>query len=122
MRKKRISFILSFATAVCLLFTATSCMDVHAASNFQSVNPVIEVTGSDMYVQHYTSDDPNDKKIYDTYNLTKSGTGITTIYKLIIPEFTANKAWTREGVYMDNVCMSPTDPTAYSAHGATAPD
>ena len=122
MRKKRISFILSFATAVCLLFTATSCMDVHAASNFQSVNPVIEVTGSDMYVQHYTSDDPNDKKIYDTYDLTKSGTGITTIYKLIIPEFTANKAWTREGVYMDNVCMSPTDPTAYSAHGATAPD
>ena len=122
MKKKCILFIKSLIFSVVLLLAGTSYINAKASNDFQSVNPVIEITQDELYVQHYTSDDPSDTKIYDTYDLTKSETGTTTIYKLIIPEFTANKVWTRDGVYMDNVCKSPTDPNAYSPHSATAPD
>lgn len=122
MSKKVISFILSLALTIGLLYSGASFVNAKETNDFQSINPVIEITGSDVYVQHYTLDDSNDQTIYDTYDLNKSGTGLTTIYKLIIPEFTANKAWTTTGVYMDNICMSSKDPTVYVSHSATAPD
>lgn len=121
MRRKGISFLLSLAVAAGLFLSDTCNATVQAADNFQSLNPIIEVTGKDIYVQHYTSDDPSDTTIHDTYDVTKSGTGTTTIYKLILPNFTVNKAWTREGAYIDNVCVRADDPSTFISHSATAP-
>lgn len=63
--------------------------------------------GEKIYVQH----DENNNDIYD---LKKSETGITTIYENIIVEFTANKAWTITGEYVDNKNKT--------AHSATSPE
>lgn len=93
---------------VALLFVLAniSCVNVDAKEIFNALNPVIDV-GSEIYVQH----DENNGDIYD---LEKSETGVTTVYKLIQVEFTAGKVWTRDGEYIDNVDTV--------AHGATAPE
>ncbi|MBQ2800394.1 MAG: leucine-rich repeat protein [Lachnospiraceae bacterium] len=82
-----------------------NCMEVWAKEEFTSLNPVIDV-GNEIYVQH----DENNGNIYD---LKKSETGITTVYKVILAEFTGGKAWTKDGEFIDNVSTAP--------HGATAP-
>lgn len=89
-----------------LIFTNISCMRGCAKENFVSLNPIIDV-GNQIYVQH----DENNENIYD---LKKSGTGTTIVYKTILAEFTAGKAWTKEGEFIDNVDSAP--------HGATAPE
>lgn len=102
MRKK----IVLLGFILLLILTNVSCMKGYAKENFVSLNPTIDV-GNEIYVQH----DDNNGNIYD---LKKSGTGITTVYKTILPEFTAGKAWTKEGEFIDNVDSAP--------HGATAPE
>lgn len=88
------------------IFINMSYIKVCAKEKFTSLNPITDV-GSEIYVQH----DENNEDIYD---LKKSGTGTTTVYKTILAEFTAGKAWTRDGKFIDNVSTAP--------HGATAPE
>lgn len=102
MRKKTVFII----AAILLLFININSMAVCAKEEFTSVNPVIDV-GEKIYVQH-------DSDNNDIYDLQKSGTGTTTVYELVLAEFTANKAWTTSGEFIDNVAEKP--------HGATAPD
>ncbi|MBQ4530074.1 MAG: leucine-rich repeat protein [Lachnospiraceae bacterium] len=102
MRKKTVFII----AAILLLFININSMAVCAKEEFTSVNPVIDV-GEKIYVQH-------DADNNDIYDLQKSGTGTTTVYELVLAEFTANKAWTTSGEFIDNVAEKP--------HGATAPD
>lgn len=74
--------------------TVESVDSAKAASNFTSINPVIDV-GDKIYVQHYEREESNGSITYcDTYDLQKSGTGTTTVYEVILPEFTAHRAWT----------------------------
>ena len=84
-----------------------------AKSPFISLNPLIDV-GDNRLVQH----DENNNTIYD---LKKSGTGMTTVYELIHPEFQANKVWTNKGTYIDNV-VTRDDGVTFIPHGATAPE
>lgn len=102
MRKKVI--LLGFT--LLFIFVNISYMKVCAKEKFTSLNPIIDV-GSEIYVQH----DENNGNIYD---LKKSGMGTTTVYKTILAEFTAGKAWTKDGRFIDNVSTVP--------HGATAPE
>lgn len=102
MRKKTVFII----AAILLLFININSMAVCAKEEFTSVNPVIDV-GEKIYVQHNADNN-------DIYDLQKSGTGTTTVYELVLAEFTANKAWTTSGEFIDNVAEKP--------HGATAPD
>ncbi len=101
-------FILVTTAATMLLssiFTSTVSAD-DKKDEFKSLNSLIEV-GDDIYVQH----DSDNNNVYD---LKKSSGGKTTVYKVVIPEFTAGKAWTTTGDYVDNWCKE--------AHGATAPE
>ena len=84
-----------------------------AKSPFVSLHPLIDV-GDNRLVQH----DENNNTIYD---LKKSGTGMTTVYELIYPEFQANKVWTNKVTYIDNV-VTRDDGVTFIPHGATAPD
>lgn len=117
MKKKHFSVTLSVILAMYFLFSCVNCINAQASNQFQSLNPVIEV-GDKIYVQHAQVNEG--ETITDVYELKKSGTGTTTIYEVIIPEFTANKAWTTDGVYMDNV--SKKENGDYYPHSATAPD
>ena len=87
--KKRILLL-----AITILLFNCDCLQVHAEETFTPLNPVIDV-GKKMYVQH---DEANN----DVYDLQKSETGTTTVYEVILPKFTANKAWTNKGEYIDN--------------------
>ena len=94
-----------------LLFNC-DCLQVHAKEEFTPLNPVIDV-GKQMYVQH-------DEENNSVYDLQKSETGTTTVYEVILPKFTANKAWTNKGEYIDNFV---TKEGGYLVpHGATAPE
>ncbi len=98
--------VLSFVLIVALTFSNIGNMEVCAKDEFTSLNPVIDV-GEKIYVQH----DENNNSVYD---LQKSGTGVTTVYETILPEFTAGKAWTTSGEFIDNITTTP--------HGATSPE
>ena len=89
-----------------LVFANISSMEVHANETFTSLNHVIDV-GNEIYVQH-------DENNEDVYELKKSELGKTIVYRTILPEFTAGKAWTKEGQFIENICTA--------AHGATAPE
>ena len=102
MRKKAIFIVLILVLAVINIDYREAC----AKGEFTSLNPVMEV-GEKVYVQH----DENNNNVYD---LQKSGTGTTIVYETILPEFTANKAWTISGEFVDNTAEKP--------HGATAPE
>ena len=103
--KKRILLL-----AITILLFNCDCLQVHAEETFTPLNPVIDV-GKKMYVQH---DEANN----DVYDLQKSETGTTTVYEVILPKFTANKAWTNKGEYIDNFV---TNNGNFVPHGATAP-
>ena len=106
MKKKRtFSVTVAIVLLVVTLFNIVSAGNVTKAGEFKLLNPLIDV-GDEIYVQH----DENNNNVYD---LQMSGTGITTVYKVILAEFTAGKAWTTTGDYVDNWCAQP--------HGATAP-
>ena len=105
--------ILLIVIILILIFMNITCLEVYAKEEFTSLNPVIEV-GEKMYVQH----DENNNDIYD---LQKSETGITTVYQTILPEFTANKAWTTTGEYIDNIVRRE-DGITIVPHGATSPE
>lgn len=98
--------IILLGVVLVFLLANISCMNVDAKEIFNALNPVIDV-GSEIYVQH----DENNGDIYD---LEKSETGITTVYKTILVEFTAGKVWTKDGQFIDNASTAP--------HGATAPE
>ena len=101
-----------FLTALLLfLLYNTSCKEKN--EEFVPLNPIIDV-GENFYVQH----DENNNIIYD---VKKSGTGVTTLFKLLYPEFVANKAWTNKGEYIDNV-VKQADGVTIVPHGATAPE
>lgn len=102
MRKRTIFILLSFI----FVFANISPVKIGAKEDFKLLNPVIDV-GSKIYVQH----DENNNDIYD---LQKSGTGTTTVYETILAEFTAGKAWTTKGEFIDNITTVP--------HGATSPE
>lgn len=104
MRKKTIIFI-KIILLLCV-FVDISSIKVWAKEEFTSLNPVIDV-GEKIYVQH-------DENNNDVYDLQKSGTGVTTVYEIVLAEFTAGKAWTTKGEFIDNVTETP--------HGATSPE
>ena len=60
---------------------------------FNSLNPLIDV-GKDIYCQH----DENNETIFQ---IKKSGDIYTKVYKIIIPIFTANKMWLKNGTLID---------------------
>ena len=105
--------ILLVVIVLILIFMNITCLEIYAKEEFVSLNPVLEV-GEKIYVQH----DENNNDIYD---LQKSGTGITTVYETILPEFTANKAWTTSGEYIDNI-VTREDGITIVPHGATSPE
>ena len=94
-------------TMVLFILMSSRGIEANAQEEFQSLNTVIDV-GDTIYVQHDTENN-------NVYDLKKSGTGTTTVYQVILADFTADKVWTTEGKYVDNV--SSTAP-----HGATAPE
>lgn len=98
--------IMLLGIAFVFVLTGVSFINADAKEKFNYLNPVIDV-GSEIYVQH----DENNGNIYD---LKKSETGTTTVYKTIIPKFTGGKVWTKDGKYIDNADTAP--------HGATAPE
>ena len=98
---------------IILIFINITYLNIYAEEGFESLNPVINV-GENIYVQH-------DKNNNDVYYLKKSETGITTVYETILPEFTANKAWTTSGKYIDNV-VTREDGITIIPHGATSPE
>lgn len=102
MRKR----IMLFGLTLLFIFLDISCQEVWAKEELTALNPVIDV-GNKIYTQH---DEDNN----DIYDLQKSGTGITVVYERILVEFTADKAWTTSGEFIDNVSTSP--------HGATSPE
>ena len=104
--KKRILLL-----AITILLFNCDCLQVHAVETFTPLNPVIDV-GNKMYVQH-------DESNNDVYDLKKSETGTTTVYEVILPKFTANKAWTDKGEFIDNFV---TNNGHLVPHGATAPE
>ena len=60
---------------------------------FNSLNPLIDV-GKDIYCQH----DENNETIFP---VKKSGNKYTKFFKTIIPIFTANKIWLKNGTLID---------------------
>lgn len=98
---------------IILIFMNIACLNTYAKEEFESLNPVIDV-GEKIYVQH----DENNNDIYDLH---KSDTGITIVYEPIIPELTANKAWTTSGEYIDNI-VTREDGITIVPHGATSPE
>ena len=60
---------------------------------FNSLNPLIDV-GKDIYCQH----DENNETIFP---VKKSGNKYTKVFKIIIPIFTANKIWLKNGTLID---------------------
>lgn len=102
--------ILSGVTVIILLMVVVlnivSAGTLNKDNGFETLNPLIDV-GDEIYVQH----DADNNNVYD---LQLSETGVTTVYKVILANFTAGKAWTTTGDYVDNWCPE--------AHGATAPD
>ena len=70
----------------------------------KSVNPIIDVSNTDMYSQHNENNE-------DIFTITKTG-NLTTIFKRIFPEFSANKAWTTDGILMDNFATDNTGATS----------
>ena len=105
--KKRILLLV-----ITILLFNCACLQVHAKEEFTPLNPVIDV-GNKIYVQH---DEANN----DVYDLQKSETGTTTVYEVILPKFTANKAWTNKGEYIDNFVKKENG--FMVPHGATAPE
>ncbi|MDD6069417.1 MAG: leucine-rich repeat protein [Clostridiales bacterium] len=105
--KKRILLLV-----IMILIFNCNCLQVHAKEEFTPLNPVIDV-GNKMYVQH-------DESNNDVYDLQKSETGTTTVYEVILPKFTANKAWTNKGEYIDNFVKKENG--FMVPHGATAPE
>lgn len=104
--KKRI---LGMMLAVLLIFSNNTIASAITNSKLQSLDSVHEV-GTDIYVQH----DENNANVYE---LKKSSTGSTVVYKEIYPKFTAGATWMRDGKYItdtsyDWVCKC----------GATAPE
>ena len=89
-----------------------SSSHVEAKGKIKSFNSLIEV-GDAIYVQH----DKNNKDIYD---LKRSQTGTTVVYQQIFPEFTANKVWTSEGKFIQNVDTN--EDGSFVSYGATAPN
>lgn len=106
MKRKSVSLIMLLAVLILFSFTNMSGIKVYAKEGFTSLNSVINV-GSKLYVQH-------DENNNDVYDLRKSGTGVTTVYEVLLVEFTANKVWLRDGSYIDNIDSA--------AHGATSPE
>ena len=104
---------LYFFTLIFFLLSNSLCVLPAAKDQFTSLNPLIDV-GENRIVQH----DENNDMVYD---LKKRGNGTTTVYEIIYPEFTANKAWTNKGDYIDNV-VKKSDGVTIVPHGATAPD
>ena len=115
MKKKTI---LSGATVIILLvvtllnFISADCVGKNEELN--TLNPLIEV-GDKIYVQH-------DAENKDVYDLKKSGTGTTTVYEVIIPNFTAGKAWKTTGEFVDNWIPHPVNTETLTPMGATAPE
>lgn len=93
-------------TLFVFLFVSMAGLKVRAGDEFVSKNPVIDV-GDKIYVQH----DENNNNVYD---LKKSDTGTTVVYENILAEFTASKAWTTKGDYIDDIFTEPV--------GATSPE
>lgn len=93
-------------TIFVFLFVSMAGVKVSAGDEFISKNPLIDV-GNKIYVQH----DENNNNVYD---LKKSDTGTTVVYENILAEFTASKAWTTKGDYIDDVFTEPV--------GATSPE
>lgn len=96
--------LLALGMSIVMTAGSLSGYEVSAKDSFNSLNQVIDV-GDKLYVQH----DENNKDIYD---LKKSGTGETTVYEQVFPTFTANKAWTTSGEYVDNLDTRPYSATA----------
>ena len=107
--KKRL---VALTLIVIVLLGHISGIPMRAKESFVPLNPVIDV-GDKLYVQH-------DEENNNVYDLKKSGTGVTTVYETILAEFTANKAWTTDGVYMENVSKKADG--NLTPHGATAPE
>ena len=99
--KKKFLFMVTLCVFLCIGGMKTSAED-----GFISKNSVIEV-GDKLYVQH-------DEENNNIYELKKSDTGITVVYENILPEFTASKAWTTKGDYIDDIFKEPV--------GATSPE
>ena len=97
--KKKFLFMVTLCVSLCI-----SGMKTSAEDGFISKNSLIEV-GDKLYVQH----DEENNNIYD---LKKSDTGITVVYENILPEFTASKAWTTKGDYIDDILTEPIGATS----------
>ena len=93
--KKKLLFLVTLCVFFCI---GGMKMKTSAEDGFISKNSVIEV-GDKLYVQH----DEENNNIYD---LKKSNTGITVVYENILPEFTASKAWTTKGDYINDIFNS----------------
>lgn len=111
--RKKVILLTIFVLVTVLICTSINYTETYAKEEFVSLNPVIDV-GEKIYVQH----DENNNDIYD---LQKSETGITTVYEPILAEFTANKAWTTSGEYIDNI-VTREDGITIVPHGATSPE
>lgn len=98
--------LLSFMIVTALIMSNIGNIKDSITQQFTSLNSVIDV-GEELYVQH-------DENNNDVYDLKKSETGVTTVYKTVLPEFTAGKAWTTKGEFIDNSSTVP--------HGATSPE
>ena len=107
MKTKSLLILILFSISI------TLCAIPKTDTTFNPLDPLIDV-GTNKIVQHNENNE-------DIYELKKSETGITTVYEIIFPEFTANKAWTNKGDYIDNV-VTKSDGVTIIPHGATAPE
>ena len=113
MKKKTLAFsALILVVVLSVIIIGASC--VGKDTGLKTLNPVIDV-GDKIYVQH-------DAENKDVYDLKKSGTGMTTVYEVILPNFTADKAWTNKGEFVDNWLPHPVRPEELTPLGATAPE
>ena len=113
MKKKTLAFsALILVVIMSVIIIGANCAGKD--TGLKTLNPVIDV-GDKIYVQH-------DSENKDVYDLQKSGTGTTTVYEVILPNFTADKAWTNKGEFVDNWLPHPVRPEELTPLGATAPE
>lgn len=74
-----------FSTFISLVFL----IFIVSSNSLTPINPLLSV-GKDIYCQF-------DKYNNTNYVIKKSGTGLTTVYKIILPTFEAQKVWTVDG-------------------------
>ncbi|MBQ3514048.1 MAG: hypothetical protein IJA32_09680 [Lachnospiraceae bacterium] len=113
MKKKTVA-ISALALVVVLLIVMIGASCAGKDTGLKTLNPVIDV-GDKIYVQH-------DEENKDVYDLQKSGTGTTTVYEVMLPNFTAGKVWTTKGEFADNWVPHPVNADALTPMGATAPE